>query len=690
MTLFTLLNKGDFMSDLLNQNITVLHGIGQKRAESFRTLGVFTVEDLLHFYPRAYEDRTIVKKIGEIKDGDTVCVKGRAVSPIRENFVRKNMYLCSVKISDGTGYLEIVWFNNRYIKNMFDVRKEYVFFGKVTFSNRMHMHSPLFEETGKNALTGRIYPIYSLTASLTQKQVTSALSEALRLTEPQETLPEWIRKKYKLCSISYALRNIHFPSDSESLAIAKRRLAFEELFFFQTALRYLREDRTDCIAPSLDNSKSAEEFIATLPYPLTGAQSRVIGEICNDLKKTSPMSRLVQGDVGCGKTMVAAAAMYVCARSGYSAAMMAPTEILATQHYETLCSYFNPLGINVALITGSMTQKERKEVTSAINDGKVQIIVGTHALISEKTELGNLGLIITDEQHRFGVAQRKLLEQKGKNPHVLIMTATPIPRTLAIILYGDLDISIIDELPPGRKPIDTFVLGEDMRQRINNFIKKETDAGRQVYVVCPAVEPSEIEGIKDVTTHSLQLKKLFGDCVEFLHGKMKPKDKDEIMRRFKDGEIKILVATSVIEVGVNVPNASVMIIENAARFGLSQLHQLRGRVGRGSDKAYCILFPGENVPADSPRMAIMKKSADGFKIAEEDLKLRGPGEFFGSRQHGLLTFKIANIYCDRELLKETSDAANQVLAMDRKLTSGENAPILRQILKIFDTNITFS
>ncbi len=678
------------MSDLSNQNITVLQGIGHKRAESFRTLGIYTVEDLLNFYPRAYEDRTTIKKIAEIKDGDTVCIRARAVSPLRENFVRKNMYVCSLKVSDGTGYLEIVWFNNRYIKNMLDVKKEYVFFGKVTYSNRMQMHSPLFEESGKNAITGRIYPIYSLASGLTQKNILAAVADAIRNFEVTETLPEDIRKKYKLCSLAYALRNIHFPKDGEALSIAKHRLAFEELFIFQTALRYLREDRSECVSIPLEKADCVGDFISSLPYPLTSAQDRVIKEICADIKKSQPMSRLVQGDVGCGKTMIAAAAMFVCAVSGYTSAMMAPTEILAAQHYETLTELFKSFDINVALITGSMTQKERKAVTEDIRAGKVQVIVGTHALISEKTELGNLALIVTDEQHRFGVAQRKSLEQKGKNPHVLIMTATPIPRTLAIILYGDLDISIIDELPPGRKPVDTFVLGEDMRARINAFLKKETDAGRQAYIVCPAVEPSEIEGIKDVTTHSAELKKLFGNGVELLHGKMKSKEKDDIMRRFKDGEIKILVATSVIEVGVNVPNASVMVIENAARFGLSQLHQLRGRVGRGADKAYCILFPGENVPADTPRMAIMKNSSDGFKIAEEDLKLRGPGEFFGSRQHGLMTFKIANIYCDKELLAETSRAANEVLAVDRKLETAQNATIYQQILKIFNTKVTFS
>ena len=676
---------------ILNQNITVLNGIGQKRAESFRTLGVFTLNDLLRYYPRTYEDRTSIKKIAEIKDGDTVCVRARAVSPLKENYVRKNMYVCSVKVSDGTGFLEIVWFNNRYIKNMLDIKKEYVFFGKVTYSNRMQMHSPLFEESDKNLLTGRIFPIYSQTANLAQKNIGAAVVAAIRAGEPEETLPVSIRQKYNLCSLPYAIRNIHFPKDSESLSIAKRRLAFEELFFFQTALRFLREDRTSLLSAPLKNIECDKDFIAELPYPLTNAQDRVITESCQDIKKTTPMSRLVQGDVGCGKTMIAACAMFVCASSGYTAAMMAPTEILANQHYETLTELFKPFNINVALITGSMTEKQRRIILDDIKSGKVQIVVGTHALISEKTELKNLGLIITDEQHRFGVAQRKSLEDKGKNPHTLIMTATPIPRTLALILYGDLDISIIDEFPPGRKKIDTFVVNEDMRARIYAFLKKEIDSGRQSYIVCPAVEPSEIAGIRDVVTHTEELKKVFSkDSVCYIHGKMSAKEKDDIMRRFKDGKIKILVATNVIEVGVNVPNASVMVIENAGRFGLSQLHQLRGRVGRGADKAYCILFPGENIPTSSPRMEIMKNSSDGFKIAEEDLRLRGPGEFFGARQHGAMTFKIANIYCDTELLRETSDAANEILKSDRRLKLPENATIYNEILKIFDTDITFS
>lgn len=678
--------------NILNESISVLNGIGQKRAELFRTLGVFTVSDLLTFYPRGYEDRTKLKKLAELTDGETVCVRGRAVSPLRENMIRKNLYVCSLKISDGTGFLELVWFNNRFIKRMINLETEYVFYGKVSIGQKKQMQTPLFEVPGINNVTGKIFPIYSLCAGLSLKIVTDAVRAAqdLALQLLPEILPEHLRQEHNLCSVWYAVQNIHFPKDMAALELARRRLVFEELFLFQTALFSLREDRIIEKAVSLKNSGFTKQLVSTLPYPLTAAQNRVVGEICSDLERAVPMSRLVQGDVGCGKTLVAAIAMFVCAKNGYSAAMMAPTEILASQHYESLSALFAPFGLETRLITGSMTAKQRRTVTEEIENGRVKIIVGTHALISEKTNLGNLALIITDEQHRFGVSQRKQLENKGRHPHVLIMTATPIPRTLALMMYGDLDISIIDELPPGRKKVDTFVVGEHMRRRVYAFLKKETDAGRQAYIVCPAVEPSEIPGMKDVLTYSGELKQLFGSRVSYIHGKMKPGEKDEIMTRFKNGDIKILVATSVIEVGVNVPNASVMVIENAARFGLSQLHQLRGRVGRGSDKAYCILFPGENIPTDTPRMKIMKQSADGFQIAEQDLKLRGPGEFFGARQHGLMTFKLANIYCDIDILNETTRAAKELVLSDKGFKKTENKPIFDAILKLFDTNITFS
>ena len=679
--------------DILKENITALCGVGQKRAEHFRTLGLFTVSDILRFYPRAYEDRTKIKKIANLTDGETVCIRAKAVSPLKENIVRKNFYICTLKVSDGTAFCELVWFNNRYIKNMIRTDREYVFYGKVTTDRKLQIHTPLFDEIGKNEVTGKIFPVYSLCNGLTSKIVNSTVKDALsRATDfIPETLPEYIRKKYNLCSIDYAIKNIHFPESEIALDIARRRLVFEELFVFQSALFYLRGGLKKEKGIPFKNTEIKDELISSLPFSLTNAQMRVVNEISDDLKKDIPMSRLVQGDVGCGKTMVAAIAMFICAKNGYSSALMAPTEILATQHAESLSKLFKPFGINVSLITGSMKAKERRLALESIKSGETKIIVGTHALISEKTELGNLGLIITDEQHRFGVMQRKKLEDKGVNPHTLVMTATPIPRTLALMLYGDLDISVIDELPPGRKAVDTFIVGENMRERIYAFLKKEADAGRQSYVVCPAVESSEILDIKDVYSVFDELSSRFGkENVSFIHGKMKPAEKDEIMLRFKNGESKILVSTTVIEVGVDVPNASVIVVEDAARFGLSQLHQLRGRVGRGSLKSYCILFPGKTTPEDIPRMTAMKKFSDGFKIAEEDLKLRGPGEFFGARQHGLMTFKIANLYCDTDILKETTKAAKDLIKNDIKLEKCENKPIFDEISRLFDTNITFS
>ncbi len=679
--------------DILKENITALCGVGQKRAELFRTLGLFTVSDILRFYPRSYEDRTKIKKIANLTDGETVCIKARAVSPLKENIVRKNFYICTLKVSDGTSFCELVWFNNRYIKNMIKPDKEYIFYGKVGTDKKLQMHTPLFDEVGKSEVTGKIFPVYSLCNGLTSKIVNNTVKDALnKATEfLPETLPEYIRKKYNLCSIDYAIKNIHFPESEIALEIARRRLVFEELFVFQSALFYLRGGLAKEKGIPFKNTDVSKELISSLPFSLTNAQNRVTSEILADLKKNTPMSRLVQGDVGCGKTMIAAIAMFVCAMNGYSAALMAPTEILASQHAESLSKLFAPHGIKVSLIVGSMTAKARREALESIKSGETKIIVGTHALISEKTELGNLGLIITDEQHRFGVMQRRKLEDKGRNPHTLVMTATPIPRTLALMLYGDLDISIIDELPPGRKAVDTFIVGEDMRERIYTFMKKETEAGRQVYVVCPAVEMSDSVELKDVYTVYDELSSRFGkENVCYIHGKMKPAEKDEIMLRFKNGEIKILVSTTVIEVGVDVPNASVMVIEDAARFGLSQLHQLRGRVGRGKEKSYCILFPGKNSSKEVPRMAAMKKFTDGFKIAEEDLKLRGPGEFFGARQHGLMTFKIANIYCDTEILQQTTKASKELIKSDPKLENHKNKPIFDEISRLFDTNITFS
>ena len=676
----------------LSSSITVLSGVGEKRAAALSKLGIFTLADLLSHYPRTYENREMCKKIIELSHEETVSVRGVVSSSVKTNIIRKNLRISTVKISDGTGFLELVWFNNRFIENRLKKGETYVFFGKVQLTPKKQMHTPIFERPEERKQLGRIMPIYPLTEGVTETMLADCVSQALALCRGhvKETLPASLRNAFQLCEINYALENIHFPSDEESYRVARRRLAFEELFLFQTALFSLKKRQNTCHAPRL--SADIKSVLESLPFSPTGAQSRVMAEIAKDVSGTSVMNRLVCGDVGSGKTVVAATAVFMAIKSGFQAAFMAPTEILAAQHYNTLKKLFAPHNITVELLSGSLPAKQKRETLSRIKDGTTHLIVGTHALLSEDVIFKNLGLAVTDEQHRFGVEQRRLLTDKGENPHILVMSATPIPRTLALIIYGDLDVSVIDELPPGRQKIDTFAVGESYRNRIYDFLKKEISGGRQAYIVCPLVEESEVTELQSVTAYIKKLEQhgFLASTVGILHGKLKGAEKDAVMSAFKDGKLSLLVATTVIEVGVDVPNATIMLIENAERFGLSQLHQLRGRVGRGSHKSYCILLSQSSQEAAMARLSVMKRESDGFKIAEEDLKQRGPGEFFGTRQHGMPEFRIASLYTDMPLLEQTTKAARDFLDGKVPCSQDEKKLIAGKIDALFNNHVTIN
>lgn len=650
------------MSGSKDKDIRFLKGVGEKRALMFNKKGIKTVEDLLYLFPRSHEDRSSVKRIGDCINGETVCIDGLIYSAVSERFIRRGMSVYSLIATDESGAINIIWYNNRYVKDLFKPGQHYIFYGKIVVNRgKLEMQNPVFEKSGADKYTGRIIPVYPLTGGLTQKIVQSAMEQAiLDFGRIDEYIPDFIRDKYQIAEINYAMQNIHFPNDFESYSIARKRFVFEELLILQLAL-FSRKDKSAVTEGIRFESNPVDDFLATLPFPPTNAQRRTIAEIMADCMSGRQMNRLVQGDVGSGKTAVAAAAIYACVKNGYQAAMMAPTEILASQHLETLEAFFREHGITVVLLTGSMKAKEKRLALDMIATGAADVVVGTHALIQEGVDYKRLELVIADEQHRFGVGQRAQLSAKGHNPHMLIMSATPIPRTLALILYGDLDISIIDELPPGRKPVKTYAVGENMRGRIMAFIDKNVKLGTQVYIVCPLIEETEKSDLQNAEELATKLTQAFPHITTGLvHGKMKPKIKDEVMSQFADGKIDVLVSTTVIEVGVNVPNANIMIIENAERFGLSQLHQLRGRVGRGHDQAYCILFAHGSNEVTKKRMETMCISNDGFYISEQDLKLRGPGDFFGTRQHGLPEMKIANLFEDRELLKLAQQAAKEV------------------------------
>lgn len=658
-----------------NKNIRYLKGVGEKRAALFMKKGINTTEDLLYFFPRSHEDRSKTKEIADCVHGETVCICAEVYAPVRVHRIRSNMTIYSMIVSDESGVITINWFNNRFVKDAFETGDKYVFYGKIQIrGTKLEMQNPVYERVGNEKYTQHIMPIYPLTGGLTQKIIQTCMREAIKdVGRLDEYIPEKIRDKYKIAEINYSIENIHFPLDFESYNIARRRFVFEELMVLRLALLG-RKDLFSKRDGVVINGKCVNEFAETLPFPLTGAQLRTIREILSDFESGKQMNRLVQGDVGSGKTVVAAAAIYAAVKNGHQAAMMAPTEILAGQHLETLEEFFNGLGISVVLLTGSMKAKEKKQVLEKVANGEANVVVGTHALIQDNVCFKDLSLVIADEQHRFGVEQRAKLSAKGFNPHMLIMSATPIPRTLALILYGDLDISVIDELPPGRKTVKTYAFGESMRDRVTAFIKKNVSEGTQVYVVCPLIEETEKSDLQNAMELAQNLGKKFPDIrVGLMHGKMKGKDKDEIMNDFAAGKVDVLVSTTVIEVGVNVPNANLMIIENAERFGLSQLHQLRGRVGRGTDQAYCILFAQSNNEVTKKRMETMCISNDGFYISEQDLKLRGPGDFFGTRQHGLPEMRIANLFEDQDILKQAQEAAQEIDS-----DGIENYPLLKK------------
>lgn len=663
--------------------ITKLSGIGEKRAALFRKLGINTVGDMISYYPRAYDNWADVTPISSVVPGERCVVRARVSTPVNNVRISGGRMMAKLSVSDDSGYLNLVFFNNKYISTMLRYGEEYCFMGRVAYDNYGYqMVSPEFS---KADTLEAITPVYNLTAGLTNRMLIKAAKDALSMLPEvvKEPLPYDILKRYDLCPLSYALINIHFPSDIAAMEKARRRLVFEELLTLNLGMRLMknRSSENTAIHMPVDHTP---EFVSTLPFELTGAQKRAVADCVGDMRdKLSPMNRLIQGDVGSGKTAVCAAVCYNTVKNGYQAAFMAPTEILAQQHFETFSKMFSDTDIRLELLTGSMTASEKKKARARIESGESDIVIGTHALLSESTVFHSLGCAITDEQHRFGVAQRARLAAKGEHPHVLVLSATPIPRTLGLIIYGDLDITIIDELPPGRTEVETYFIGTDKRDRALGFIKKQVDEGRQCYIVCPLVEEgdSELESANDYAAE-LMLGPFRDYPVGILHGKMKAKDKEEIMARFAKNEISILVSTTVVEVGVDVRNATVMMIENAERFGLSTLHQLRGRVGRGRYKSYCILVSDNRGETTEQRLGVMCRTNNGFEIADMDLKLRGPGDFFGNRQHGLPKLAIAD-FSDTETLAQSQEAAEYLLKISPDLSDDAMRLLRAKITKLF-------
>jgi len=671
------------MVDLL-KDAKFIKGVGPNRIKQLNKLGIFTLEDVITYYPRSHENRGIKKNIADLANGEEALIEATCVSKMSEIKIRKNMAIYKLIVRDDTATCTLTWFNCFYLKNKFKVGETYKFFGKVKRSiNQIEIMTPIFDEQASNKNTGRIIPIYPSIGELPQNALRKIIENGLNeVSSLPETLPDYLIKEYNIMGKNEAVKQIHFPDDFKKYNEARKRLVFEELLIMQLALLTFKNNYNkdkEGIAFSKDAKMS--EIIDKLPFKLTGAQARVLAEIDEDMESNKSMNRLLQGDVGSGKTAVAMVACYKAIRSGYQAAVMVPTAILARQHYENFKRTLDDFGIKCELLVSGTTKKQKEIILEKLKNHEIHVIVGTHALLEDNVEFSKLGLVVTDEQHRFGVRQRSVINSKGKNPDVLVMSATPIPRTLALILYGDLDISIIDELPPNRQKIDTFAVTPSKEERVNNFIKQQIEEGRQAYIVCPLVEESEEINAKSVMELAEKYKnETFKEYkVEYLHGKMNKKEKESIMESFKNGMIDILISTTVIEVGVDVPNSTIMVIENAERFGLATLHQLRGRVGRGKYKSYCILKykgSGENT---RERMKIMVETNDGFKISEKDLELRGSGEFFGTKQHGIPEFKIANLFEDIELLKSVQSVAIKIIEKDANLNNKENEILKNQV-----------
>ena len=661
------------MADLTT-DVRNIRGIGDQRAKSLAKLGIRTLRDLISYFPRTYDDRTEIRAIRDLQPGEAACTAAMVAAPPTLSRVRKGLELIKLRAVDESGALDVTFFNQAWQKNNLKTGQTYLFYGKAEGNLlRRQMVNPVVEPEGRGELTGRIVPVYPLTAGVSQLILSRSMRQGLDACADilPDVLPDGVRQEHHLCRIGFAYENIHFPASPEALDLARRRLAFEELFLFTIGLKRLRSRRDSVSVPPCWGV-DMDSFYRALPFTLTGAQRRCVEEALADMRSGTPMNRLCQGDVGSGKTMVAAACVYFMARNGRQSALMAPTEILAKQHFDGLAPLMEKLGIRCALLTGSMPARVKHTVGEQLAGGELDFIIGTHALLSGGVNFADLGLVVTDEQHRFGVAQRAALSAKGNSPHMLVMSATPIPRTLALILYGDLDVSVIDELPPGRQKIKTVAVSGSYRQRLYDFLRRQVAEGRQAYIVCPQVEESEEDDErKAVTKYARRLRQeVFPDLrVAFVHGRMKAKEKNAVMAAFANRETDILVATTVIEVGVDVPNATVMVVENAERFGLSQLHQLRGRVGRGQYPSTCVLISDHPSEETRARLKVMTQTGDGFKIAEEDLRLRGPGDFFGLRQHGLPGLKVADLGCDTLLLREAQDAALSLLSADPELTS---------------------